>query len=113
MEAERIAGLYAAIEVFESLHKTFTKCVERFDNIAASEIVTMLERGEEYQVHRAALGAKKITDALAFMCERVSVVDNAFSAALMFLQSELKEAQGTPELDFAPAEESGEAEDFL
>ena len=111
MDAERLTGLIAAIEVFENLHGSFTKCVERMDKISESEVIQALERGEEYQVHRAAMNARKITDALAFMCERVSAVDNAFSAALNYLQSELNDAQGTPGLDLRPSD--ADAEDFL
>lgn len=111
MDAERLTGLIAAIEVFENLHGSFTKCVERMDKISDSEVIQALERGEEYQVHRAAMNARKITDALAFMCERVSAVDNAFFAALNFLHAELNDAQGTPALDFTGGGE--EMEDFL
>lgn len=113
MEAEKLTGILAAMTVFESLHGKFTKCVENLDKLATNEIVMTFERGEEYQVHMASLGAKKITDAIAFLCERVSAVDQAFYAALMFLQSELNEAQGSPELDLKPKSADEELEDLL
>ena len=113
MDAERVTGLLAAMEVFSSLHGQFDKCIERLERISQHDIVLSLERGEEYQVHRASVGAKKISEALDVFCEKAPIVTRAFSTVLDFLHEQLNEAQGTPGLDLRQSDDDADAEDFL
>lgn len=113
MQAKELTGLLATIAYCERIYSSVTRCADQLSKIAEDDIVISLERDEDYHVHRVAIKAKKITESLAFFMERKKAVDDAFSAALMYLQAEVQEAQGTPGLDFSGNENESAPAEFL
>lgn len=107
---DEITGYLAALRVFEQIASQFSRACEKIANIAEDEIVIALEKSEDFLAARDEMPGEpaKITEAIhAFLAEKQDV-DEAFSAALIYLQSKAREATGVAELDF-----SGEAEDIL